>query len=68
MAVQDVQWELGSATLYASSGAAVAGYWGLGSAWVTHEDTATVPEMLAAMQSQLREHLPVRPHLEAIPY
>ena len=40
MAVNDVQWELGSAVLYVSSGATVTGYWGLGSAWVTHEYAA----------------------------
>jgi len=37
MAVQDVQWELGSACVYTSSGETVTVRWGLGSAFVLHE-------------------------------
>ena len=43
MSVNDVQWELGSAMLYISSGATVTPRWGLGSIVVKHELVATGP-------------------------
>lgn len=40
MSVNNVQWELGSTTLYNSSGSTVTPRWGLGSILIRHEFAA----------------------------
>jgi len=45
MAVNDVQYELGSATLYNSSGTAITVLWGLGSVMALHEYVAAAPSV-----------------------
>jgi len=42
-AVNDVQWGLGSATLYSSTGATITVRWGLGSAYIMHEYISAAP-------------------------
>ena len=52
MSVNDVQWELGSAMLYNSSGAVVTPRWGLGSILLKHELVTSGPSGAIMKQFQ----------------